>query len=86
MGFGTEVLLMIILGLVVLGPKRLHTVLQHVARIRADFEKASRSIKSQLAAEPEGVPHNVKTEFTDEEMTSLHRQGGPSMLLPETPE
>jgi Sec-independent protein translocase protein TatA len=51
MGFGTEVLFLIILGLVVLGPKRLHTVLQHVAQMRADFEKASRGVKSQLAAE-----------------------------------
>ena len=65
MGFGTEVLFMIILGLVVLGPKRLHTLLQHVARMRADFEKTSRAIKSQLAAGLEGAPQNLKTEFTD---------------------
>jgi len=62
MGFGVEVLFMIVLGLVVLGPKRLHTLLQHVARARADFQKASRSIKSQLAKEPESVPQNLKTE------------------------
>jgi Sec-independent protein translocase protein TatA len=62
MGFGVEVLFMTVLGLVVLGPKRLHTLLQHVARARADFQKASRSIKSQLAEEPEGVPQNLKTE------------------------
>ncbi len=72
MGFGTEVLFMIILGLVLLGPKRLHTVLQHVARMRADFEKASRGIKSQLAVDLEGVPQNLKTEFTNKRMTSLH--------------
>jgi Sec-independent protein translocase protein TatA len=59
MGFG-EVLFMIILGLVVLSPKRLHTVLQHVAQMRAEFEKASRGVKSQLAAELEGVPQNLK--------------------------
>lgn len=39
MSFGTEVLFMIILGLVVLGPKRLHTVLHHVVQMRTDFEK-----------------------------------------------
>jgi Sec-independent protein translocase protein TatA len=72
MGFGTEVLFLIILGLVVLGPKRLHTVLQRVAQMRADFEKASRGVKSQLAAELEGVPQNLKTEFTNKRMTSLH--------------
>lgn len=65
MGFGTEVLFMIILGLVVLGPKRLHTLLHHVARMRADFEKASRATKAQLAADLEGVPQNLKAEFTD---------------------
>ena len=32
MSFGTEALFMIILGLLMLGPKRLHTVLQHLAR------------------------------------------------------
>jgi Sec-independent protein translocase protein TatA len=72
MSFGTEVLFMIILGLLMLGPKRLHTMLQHLAQIRADFEKASRGVKSQLAAELEGVPQNLKTEFTNKRMTSLH--------------
>ena len=72
MGFGVEVLFMIVLGLVVLGPKRLHTLLQHVARARADFQKASLGIKSQLAAELEDVPQNVKNEFTNKQMTSLH--------------
>ena len=72
MSFGTEVLFMIILGLLMLGPKRLHTVLQHLAQRRADFEKASRGVKSQLAAELEGVPQNLKTEFTNKRMTSLH--------------
>jgi Sec-independent protein translocase protein TatA len=72
MGFGTEVLFMIILGLVVLGPKRLRTLLQHGAQMKADFEKASRGVKSQLAAELEGVPQNLKTEFTNKRMASLH--------------
>ena len=51
MGFGTEVLFMLMLGLLVLGPKRLHTLLGHVARAKAQFEDASRGFKSQLAAE-----------------------------------
>ena len=72
MGFGVEVLFMIVLGLVVLGPKRLHTLLQHVARARADFQKAGLSIKSQLAVELEDVPQNVKNDFTNKRMTSLH--------------
>ncbi len=51
MGLGTEVLFVLLLGLLVLGPKQLHTLLGHVARAKAQFEEASRGFKSQLAAE-----------------------------------
>jgi len=43
-GFGTEILFMIVLGVLLLGPKRLHTVLGHVARAKAQIEKASRNL------------------------------------------
>jgi Sec-independent protein translocase protein TatA len=48
---GTEVLFILVLGLLVLGPKRLHTLSGHVARAKAQFEEASRGLKSQLEAE-----------------------------------
>jgi Sec-independent protein translocase protein TatA len=48
MGFGTEILFVLMLGLVLFGPKRLHTILRHVARVKAQFEEASRGFKSQL--------------------------------------
>lgn len=51
MGFGTEILFVLGLGLLVLGPKRLHTMLGHMARAKAQLEEASRSFKSQLSAE-----------------------------------
>jgi Sec-independent protein translocase protein TatA len=51
MGFGTEMLFVICLGLVLLGPKQLQSLLKNVARWKAEFDKASRGIKSQLAAE-----------------------------------
>ncbi len=51
MGFGTEILFILLLGLLLLGPKRLHTTLGHVARMKARYEEASRGFKSQLAAE-----------------------------------
>ena len=54
MGFGTEILFMLVLGLLLLGPKRLPTILGHVARAKAQFENATRSFKSQLQAELEG--------------------------------
>ena len=51
MGFGTEFLFILMLGLVVLGPKRLHAMLGHVARAKAELENATRGLKSQLGAE-----------------------------------
>jgi Sec-independent protein translocase protein TatA len=48
-GLGAEVLFILMLGLLVLGPKQLHTLLGHVARAKAQFEEASRGLKSQLA-------------------------------------
>ena len=60
MGFGTELLFIVALGLVVVGPKRLRIVLAHVARAKAEFDKASRGIKFQLAAQLEGAPQGPK--------------------------
>ncbi len=51
MGFGMEILFVLMLGLLVLGPKRLHTMLVYVARAKAELENATRGLKSQLAAE-----------------------------------
>jgi Sec-independent protein translocase protein TatA len=55
-GFGVELLFMLMLGLILLSPKRLHTMLGHVARAKAEFDQASRGIKSQLMAELEADP------------------------------
>ena len=66
MGFGTEILFMIMLGLLVLGPKQLHTLLGRLARAKAQFEEASRGFKSQLAAEFDAAHHEGKTETSRE--------------------
>ena len=66
MGFGTEILFLLMLGLLVLGPKRLHTMLTHVARAKAEFENASRGFKSQLAAELDAPPPNCETDCSPE--------------------
>jgi Sec-independent protein translocase protein TatA len=50
-GLGTEILFIVMLGFLVLGPKQLHALLGHVARAKAQFKEASRGFKSQLAAE-----------------------------------
>jgi Sec-independent protein translocase protein TatA len=54
-GFGTEILFILMLGLVVLGPKRLHAMLGHMARAKAELENATHGIRSQLAAELDAV-------------------------------
>ncbi len=48
---GIELLFGIGLGFLVLGPKRMHEMLGHLGRAKARFDKASREIKAQLAAE-----------------------------------
>ena len=56
MGFGMEILFVLMLGLLVLGPKRLQTMLVYVARAKAELENATRGLKSQLAAELDAAP------------------------------
>jgi Sec-independent protein translocase protein TatA len=65
-GFGTEMLFVLILGLLVLGPKRLHNMLAHAARAKADFDDASRGFKSQLAAELDAGPREAETDASHE--------------------
>jgi len=59
-----EILFVLILGLLVLGPKRLHTLLAHAARAKAELENATRGLKSQLAAELDTAPEAGKTDCT----------------------
>jgi Sec-independent protein translocase protein TatA len=65
-GFGTEILFVLIVGLVVLGPKRLHAMLGQVARAKAELENAARGIKSQLGAELDAAPQEGKTDASHE--------------------
>jgi Sec-independent protein translocase protein TatA len=54
-GLGIDIVFILILGLLVLGPKQMHTLLGHLARAKAQFEEASRGFKSQLTAELDAV-------------------------------
>lgn len=56
MGFGTEILFFVGLGVVVLGPKRLHSMIAHVTRARARFDKMTQAFKSQLVEELDPEP------------------------------
>jgi Sec-independent protein translocase protein TatA len=51
MGFGTEIFFFVALGVLVLGPKRLHTMIGHVTRAKARFEETTQALKSQLSEE-----------------------------------
>ena len=62
MGLGTEILFILMFGLLVLGPKQLHRLLGHVARAKAQFEAVSRGFKSQLAAELDVVQQDGETD------------------------
>ena len=55
-GLGSGLPLFVALGFLVLGPKRMHAMLGQLARTKAEFDKASRGLKSQLTAELSGEP------------------------------
>jgi Sec-independent protein translocase protein TatA len=61
-GFGVEILFVLVLGLLMLGPKRMHSMLAHVGRAKAELEKATRGLKSQLAAELDAAPEDGTTD------------------------
>jgi Sec-independent protein translocase protein TatA len=63
---GTEILFILMLGLLVLGPKQLHALLRHVARAKTQFEEASRGLKSQLEAELEATHQESETDTSHE--------------------
>lgn len=66
MGLGTEILFILVLGLLILGPRRLHTLIGHVARAKAEFEEASRGLKSQLEADLDATHQERKTDTSHE--------------------
>jgi Sec-independent protein translocase protein TatA len=61
MGLGAGILLVLLLGLLVLGPRQLHTMLVQVARAKAQLENAKRGFKSQLAAELGTAPEDSES-------------------------
>lgn len=48
MAFGSEVILLLGAGFVVLGPKRMQTMLGQLAHVKAQFDKTSRSFMSDV--------------------------------------
>jgi Sec-independent protein translocase protein TatA len=66
MGFGTEVLFILALGSLILGPRRLHTLMGQVARAKAQFEEASGGLKSQFEAELDAPHQKIDTDASRE--------------------
>ena len=62
MGFGSEIIFVLVLGLLLLGPKRMHTMLGHVARAKAQFQEATQGLKSQLSSDIEAAPSDSKND------------------------
>jgi hypothetical protein len=60
-GFGTELLLFCGVGDVVLGPKRIHGIHQHIARAKMVFAKTRQGINSPLATELDIEPEGTQT-------------------------
>ena len=54
MGIGTGFALLSVLGFLVLGPKRMQEALRHIAKVKAELQRSTHDIKSQLAAAIEG--------------------------------
>ncbi len=53
MPLGTELLLLLLLGFLILEPKQMHALLGRVAHVKAEFNRTTRSFKSHLTAKPE---------------------------------
>ena len=62
MGFGTELMLVLLLGFLILGPRQMHAMLGRVARAKAELDQATRSFKSKLTAQLETPPETPKNE------------------------
>ena len=58
MGFGTEILFIVVLGFLFVGPKRLPTILGQIARAKAQLENATRNLESELEVKLEPKRHD----------------------------
>ena len=65
MGFGSELLLVFVVGFLVLGPKKLPAILGRIARAKAQLKQATHSVTAELdaALEPHKQPE-MKSQAT----------------------
>ena len=67
----TEILFIIVLGVLLLDPKRLPAILGSVARAKAQFEEATQSFKSQLERE---LKSQIPGEYTESSQEPVGNQ------------
>jgi Sec-independent protein translocase protein TatA len=60
LGFGTELVLAVGLGFLVLGPKRMHSLLAQLARAKNEWQKMSAGIRKDLSAGLSSASSNPK--------------------------
>jgi Sec-independent protein translocase protein TatA len=61
MAFGTTMLLALLLGFLILGPKQMHAVLGRVAQAKTQFDRAVHIFKAQLTLDQEPSPSDDET-------------------------
>ena len=57
MGFGGDVSFIFVLGLLLLGPKRMSTIVGHIARTKAQLKQAARSVTADFGTTVEARAH-----------------------------
>jgi hypothetical protein len=66
MAFGTGLLLALLLGFLILGPKQMRAVLGRAAQAKAQFDRATCNLKAQLARIRDLTPAELDADLTDE--------------------
>ena len=51
MGLGTDIVFLLVLLLVFLGPRQMHALLRKVANLKAELERARRDVRTQIESE-----------------------------------
>ena len=62
MGFGGELSLFVLLGFVILGPKRMQTLLHHVARLKGELQQAKESLQAEVRSGIDNGEQRVSAE------------------------
>ena len=69
MAFGTEMVLLLGAGFVVLGPKRMQSMIGQIGRAKAQFDKASRALMTEVSGglqQAAGAPASAKADNFDD--------------------